>query len=432
MNSLKCPACGAYTPATLRAPKAFGCMQCGAVYHISDNGTYTREKGLQKIQFQADPDWVVPGAQIEYRGQCFTVQAIYAYRTAWEEWDNEDKKWETGTDDYLECFLTDELGNELFLERNDGYPAFFIRSEIPVAPDFLEKLKNEKNVIERGIWKLSAFEGADDEPLDRSEWKYTVVSHSAGDVTLEWQTSGEYKAFRHQGVTVTELEQWRVRTPQAMDTAGVRSRHLNFYRLLFGFTTLIMFLMIMATWIGGERAAVDDFWSFSTPFGGVTMIDTQRQTHTIPVVHLEADKAYSFDLKCQLESSNSDVDFSIYVVRNSDGKVINTIEASFYTESGRDSDGDWTEAVLSDHFYFKSETAGDYSIVMHVLPKAEGQTGGSGILHLRIYPVMLARYFIVPFLLVALFWLILQWEWEYQSVVAKKDINPWLREFFKP
>lgn len=460
-NAIICPSCrtAVHWDAPID-PVVFGCAHCHKVFDVNESGTYTEQPAMPKQISRVKPDWFVPGAKVHINDVKYTVISIYCNGVNWQEWDSE-AGWESGYGEYLEWFLVSENGKrEMWLEESDNDNYLNINQEVKIEQDHIAKINSTHDVPsqvkEVGRYSTIAFQGTDDEPVDRSFWNYKKIQGSTGPVSVEWQDNTPpetWRAYRSNNqVRKLDLDRGRERSPEDLEHFQSQTKELGFLRDIFLGATLVMLGLMIFSFIGSNREPVlKHSWRFSqtqlgisTPkhfgqFGQDTTLTKQlplsqpskeQFNHEFGTVRLQPGTAYRFSADCAFDESNADADFTISMLKMPEGKPVNAIGATFFSETGTDSDGAWTEATLSDYFQFTVEEEGEYLIEAQLLPQDRTGIGQSGLLSVSIRPVMLSRYFIIFFLAVTLCWLILQWRWEYMAIQSGSDASGWFLRLF--
>ena len=435
-------------------PVIFGCTYCHQIHSVDKVGNYNKENPFVKRITQVEPYWFVPGAQVRIKNIRYTVMSLYCNGVDWQEWDMENG-WESGYGEYLEWYLISDDGKELWLEESDNNNYLNINEEVQVTRDYIQQITTGKpspsRGDERGSYRMTGFRGTDDEPLDRSTWNYKIIRSSIGNVSVEWQENSPpetWRAYRPvDKFRKLELEKGREQPPEEKAYQQAQVKELGFLRDIFLIAAMVMLGLIIISYISGNSDAIlKESWRFSqtqlgisTPkhfgqFGQDTTLTNQlpasqpskeQFNHEFGSVRLQPGTAYRFSVDCVFDESNADADFTISMLKMPEGKPVNAIGASFFSETGTDDEGAWTEATLSDYFQFTVEEEGEYLIEAQLLPQDGTGIGKSGLLSVSIRPVMLSRYFIIFFLAVTLCWLILQWRWEYMAIQSGSDASGW-------
>ncbi len=435
-----CPQCAVPLPFVVPDAVVFGCPDCGCQRSLDEQGNWIARPGRPHAALFTKPDWMRPGAQVKYNNSTYTLYAVFSHSVNWTELDPESGAYDHGYSDDLEYYFINQNDDWFSLETADNN-SFQVRKPIKVTPQMVERTKNEDTKHpnpEYGNYQLQGFWGTDDEPLQNEPWKYAVVRDGASSVSVEWKDgmpTDQWQASRLLKLGPLQLEKWKIRSPEEIAEAAENAKKQGFFRDVFGYGTLALLVLTIFSGIKGNTdLKLDASWNFSTP---PSMEAFRNEVHQreLGVVHLEAKQPYRFSSRCNFGSQNADASFSLSVVRVSNGATVNNISADFFTETGVDSDGSWSESTLSDYFNFVAEQTGDYAIVARVRPNGQISTlpgfTQSGTLYVDIKPILMTRFFVIGMLLAALIWLIYQWRWEYHAMRADNKISVWLQSMFK-
>ena len=440
-NDIKCPECGNHIPVVIAEPAVFRCDKCNNIIRITDKGLFEKEARLSKNNLISTPAWLKPGARIKHKGKQYILFSMYCHGVNWNEYDAEDSKYEQGYSEYMEWYFVAKDGAELCLEQTDNDNKFQIRNSIPITDKLINAVKGLKigsKIPEYGTYQLVGFEGQDDEPLDRDTWKYQVIKEYAAATSVEWKDNtptSEWQAYKVQQIGILELERWKVRTAEEIAEARENSKKLGFFRDVFGYSTLVLLALMTYSGIkGNSNELCATTWNFEAPRTLDTTGRSALYQRTLCTVKLEKDQPYRFSTKCSFGGggNNASANFSLSILKLPDGIPVNNIAASFFIESGRDSEGNWTESTLSDYFNFVADETAEYEIFARINPESPTDAEShSGTLRTEIKPILMTRYFVFAMLVCALIWLIYQWRWEYQALKAEIPVSTWLQGMFK-
>jgi hypothetical protein len=437
-----CPSCRHKPHFVVPNAVAFGCLACGTRYGTDGQGNWQPNETLPNLHFTPAPEWLLPGAQILYHKVTYTMYAVYIHGVNWNEFDTEDQKYGAGYDEYLEYYFISEKGDWFSLEETDNGGELQMRTHIKITDKLVAAVKSERTgskCPEYGNFQLKGFWGTDDEPLETNHrWEYAVVKDGASWVSVEWKngmSTAEWQASRLTKIKKLDLEKWKIRSPEEMVEAERNAERTGFYRDVFGYATLALIVLTAFSGIKGNTdLKLSERWNFNAP-SNAEMFRNELHQRELGVVHLEAGQPYRFSSNCTFGSQNASAAFSISVVDTQDGSVVNSIGADFFSETGVDSDGAWSESTLSDYFNFVAEKSGDYAIVARAQPnsKVSGMSDltQSGTLYIEVKPILMTRFFLFGMLLTALVWLVYQWRWEYHAIRANMKISTWLQSMFK-
>ena len=437
-NNICCPSCNVAVPAVVDEPVVFGCSACYNVFKIDEQGLFQKEPLLPRSISAFQPHWLRPGARIKKRGKVYDLSSAYCHNISWNEYDAESGNYESGVTEYLEWYFVAEDGAEFCLEQTDSDNKFQVREDVPITTKIIQKVEStsgSNDVPEYGTYHLIAFTGQDDEALDRETWNYKVVRDGAFYVSVEWKNGmphSEWKAHKLRQIGVLELERWKIRSAEEIAEAREKSTKLGFFRDVFGYATLaLLVLMFYSGIVSNNSTLCNNGWNFSAPKSD-TLSDNPLYQRTYCTMKLEKNRPYRFSSKCSMAGGNGSATFSIAILKLPEGIPVNHIAASFFTESGVDSEGSWTESNLSDYFNFVADETAEYEIFVRVKPEsAFDNEVHSGTFHIEVAPILMTRFFVMAMLMCALIWLVYQWRWEYQALQAEMPISTWLQSIFK-
>ena len=429
-NTWSCPACKAAYPKHIEEAVVFGCPACGIAATSQAGGGLKigPVKLAQRIHYYM-PDWLQLGARLEWEGRDYTVFEVMSYRSNWNEWDSEDSKWESGVSDSLEWYAIADDGTELCIEYDDG--KHFFRFAYDTPPMGLEHQLGDPvraGWVEYGSFDLVAMEGEDDEPLDTQQYQYAVLSHTNGDVYVEWpnRDSSAKQYYAYQRVTPTMLKKMRISEDHVREAARAALPMLSFLRTVFGVAMLaVAVLLITSLGKGGK------IMSNSATFDNANTSDSSGLApRALGTFSVKKGQGYSLAAYCQFNEANVGGEFSLEIVKVPEGQRVNTVSCAFYTESGYDDEGAWTESTLSDSYYFTPEEDGTYEAILYPANLFREQSIGpiSGVFTVRVGQLTLSRYYFIGFLLLFITWLVLQWRLENTRLLGDTEEDTWMHQ----
>lgn len=439
-----CPNCHTVVNGKVKDLVVFGCSACDHIFEMDKSNVLQPVAKLPRLinEQKIKPKWLVPGAKIKRAGKVFTLTSVFLHGVDWNEQGSDGL--ESGYSEYLEWYFVAADGSELCLEQTDSEYKFQTREQIKVTKSHIAKVEGKDLHNwnpDYGAFSLLAFTGQDDEPLDRDRWNYKIVQDGAAQISLEWKTDtppADWNAHKIKQIRGLDLERWKIRTEKEIQEAKEEFEKLDFYRSVFGISTLMMLLFIAySTMVGGKKMNCDSVWNFSAPSAEILNdtslnINPAQYKRTFCTMKLEKNRPYCFSSRCSFagDGSAASADFSIIIVKLPEGRIVNTIEASFFSESGYDDEGSWSESTLSDYFYFRADETAEYEVTAVVAAKSLSNETRSGVLQITVSPAVLSRYFIAMFLVFALIALVLQWQWEYRSIESGENKATWLQKMF--
>lgn len=429
--TLVCPACRAVYDRRLEAPVTFACPSCSIAMQRAENGLWAPGKPLPRRLQVFTPDWLQPGARLMWQGNAYTVYACFLYTCFWNEWDTEDHRWTDGVSDSLEWYAVSEDDQEICIEYDDH--KHFIRQQVTsVEPDVSEKLASSSKAgwVEYGTFNMSGMVGEDEEALDLRTYEYTVLKSRGrnSDLFVEWLKGDEStrQYYTYIPLRPSQLQRMRLHTSAVIARAEEALPRLSFLRYAFGFAALFFLAMSIFSLTQYRQIARGSMF-----FSNRLEDSTATAPQSLGIFKVQQSHPYRFNASCTFTTSNSGASFSVKIVRLPDLTPVNTIGCSFYTESGVDSDGSWTESELSDDFYFTAAEDGEYEIIAYNVDQfTEGISNGpvSGKFYATVSPFNLSRYYLVALLVMTLVWLIFQWQLENKRMEAEIEAEPWLHQ----
>jgi hypothetical protein len=444
LPDITCPNCHTVVNGRVKDSVVFGCSSCHNIFETDTNNALQPVAKLPQAIKRDDiiPKWLVLGAKIKRDGKVFTLSSIFRHGVNWTEQTGDGI--ESGYNEYLEWYFITADGAEFCLEQTDSKYKFQTREQTHVTKSLIGKAEGKDLHNwnpDYGTFSLLAFQGQDDEPLDRDLWNYKVARDGTSQISIEWKKNtptADWRAYKLKQIRILELERWSIRTAEEIQEAKEEFENLGFYRSVFGISTLMMFLFILyAAMVGGKKMNCDSVWNFSAPTPAILNdtslnINPAQYKRTFCSMKLEKNRPYCFSSRCSFagDGSSASADFSINIVKLPEGQIVNTIGASFFSERGYDDEGSWSEATLSDYFYFRADETAEYEVTAVVEPKSLSNKSRSGVLQITVSPTVLSRYFIAMFLIFALIALVLQWQWEYRSIESGENKDTWLQKMF--
>lgn len=359
-STVTCPECHSAIPKLIENVKIMGCPKCGSVAAMSDDGYLRAAKKytIQSLDFQ-EPFSL--GEEIQYDGLSYTIFGIYVYFVEYEEWDEDDDKW-VHSQGYVTEWYAKSATDEQLIVMKDTDNVFYIVSQI--NDNSFVDWQNEQNWIEFGTYKLNSLVGVDNEALEANGFYRTYPNNIFFESNKKDFTEKDFKTFRLKSVTPSDLRPIKIVSEAEKEKAVEDFEHTKFYRNVFGIAlVLILGLMLWGTPrnhtpIGESKKANFAYRTFNNE-----ELDTMAlRTQSVGVFDLKAGTNYRFFADGNISSTNSNADFSISIVRKEDQTTVSEVDIAFYTESGLDDEGSWTEDYLHDDFKFQVDKSGKYEI----------------------------------------------------------------------
>jgi len=413
-----CPSCN--TPHLLYREEsiAFGCSKCGkaAVYdekteQLKHWGNSTRFKRVSDKYLK----YLKPGDNLLYNNEDYTVTGCMTFHVKWREYDHEDSAWESGTSNGVEWYAEGSNGNTLRIERDDGH--FFIR-EIVEESKLKKSIKanlaqsNYVQQVEYGSFDLTGFTGEDDEALQAKTLHYRTIKDDTGYIYAEFEKDRFAETViynRLKSLSYVRLRRMKVPSKESIYEAKEKVERLSFFRMvsLVGLILLPFLLyfqnMELKPLQYTSKKAV--FVNYSSPKDS-----TYLSPKFLGKVALEKGSIYCMEVYCTIKATNNDRNFNIDVIEAASGRLVTSISSSFYRETGRDSDGPWTEDKLTGELKFRVDQDGQYVF----FARQSGADGNlaSATLQFRINSFVPYRFYLITFLGLIITVLVLQFRYE--------------------
>jgi len=401
--------------------KQHQCTGCGASLNLNDNqatviacqycGTISSEEHPddQKSLNAGKPNHFKPyrfirlGDEAEFDGMSYKVVGRMVYSGSCYEWDDEDRSYERCLWRFDEWLL---LGSDrrfrYLVEDKEGcmFAKDFVPSQpsIPVPGQHTLSLQNDvraQQITERGDYQLAYFEGEFGwlpqikEQLKTWEYEYkrqiySVETRHRGDspdqeiefyVTKKIDRRSLLKAFKRE----TELN-------RLMSDEQVQKDYTQW------------------SWIAGIAGIVILIFGLlnSTRSGNPVFQQTvslnQISQNGLLLGPVQMDKVNTVYRTIMKASGIQDNQFTWVGAEliNAQNQAVNALVGDFWRESGRDSEGPWSESKLKTKDHFRLTTPGEYYFRLFLDPGSDK----SGRLSFEVYQgIRLARYFIIPGLL---------------------------------
>lgn len=413
MPNIHCPSCRAAIPKCIENVKIAGCPKCGMVSTMGDRGVLYPVKTYSILSSKFQEPFLLE-EKIRYNSIHYTIYAIYKYFVKYEELDSEDKKWVQGSGYVTEWYAKSD-NNQLLTITRDVDDRFY--TVLPKHSNQLSDWQIKETGTEFGTFELNSFVGIDDEPLDISgHYRCYPTKIMLESEKIDF-TQRDFKAFSLKPINSSQLKRMKIIFDTTLINATEDFKDTTFYRNVFGIALLVILgLMLWAnmgkyTPIGASRSI--NFEYKTNPDGKPDTLALKPQSGGI--FDLKAGKNYLFEAESNVSGTNKDLDFSVSIVRKEDETTVSEVDIAFYTESGRDSEGDWTEDFLSDNFKFQVDKTGKYEVFVspdyddleHIPPCSVSinirQTG------YNYYYFMASGVFLLAFLI---------FQWQRENIVA--------------
>lgn len=434
-QTLNCPQCRKAIPKLIDNVKIAGCPHCGGVATMGNDGFLRRHTPHSPVSVLLDryQEPFVLGSEMQYDGVDYTVFAIYLYRATYTEFDEEDNKW-TGGDGYVtEWYAKNNRGDKCLMVTSDTDKKFYIVYD-QTNNQLVEAYKN--NFIEEGTFLLTSFAGVDDEPLDEKGF-YRVFKNDLSLESIQRNfDKNTSKIFFSQAISASQVKRMHVIEAEEEAAAQEDFKNITFYRNLFAAAlSLVLYLMLFGNNSNTEEVRDNSkMVSQTVSFEYVTLQDgafdtTFLRPQLVGVFNLKGGKNYQFYANGSVSGSNSSADFSASIIRQEDKISVWEIDIAFFTESGTDNEGRWTENVLFDDFKFHVDKTGKYEV--WISPDYDDLTNiQSCSLTVYIYSTGYYTFYLMVsgFFFLAL--VVCQWQRENIVAFANLPHGTYLHDFF--
>jgi hypothetical protein len=382
-----CPACAKELYQYATDSVVIGCPHCGEFFDITATGLQASTKAYG-VPRSIGASWMVPGVRILYHNTHYTLMSVYGYRNNWSEMDRNTNTWESGVNYSKEYFFENSKGEGFSIEYDDGQ--LYKRGLPEVVPDSAKKMVQEEHsqyALEHGSTHLIHLIGEDDEAPNNDYWQYKVVNFNGRYLTAEWEGGNFDKTVKYyfdQPVTHDQLREWRVydKNDASVMQASVAYKNLLFLRdTLIGGCILAFLLLIFSVNRSNERLISESLQLAP---------DSLARTITIGKVSMVEEQTYECKAGVTGLPTNADAQFELGILRSSDHQMVSSASCYFYIETGTDSEGAWTEKVLSDKVLFRCPATGDYEFILY--PDTDQKITVTA--DIVVKKVMLSRFYI--------------------------------------
>ncbi len=412
-KTLNCPNCRKPIPIHVDSVKVAGCPECGAASSITEEGYLRKNHNFNVVT----PDYQHPfflGTNINFNGQKFKVYAIYIYYVEYTEWDKEDAKWVNDNGYTTEWYARSITGEEITLVSDTDDKNYIVEPNLDHFTDAF--IENQAKEI--GTFKVWGFAGSDSETMQTGGF-YRAFE---GDFLLESPnqvfTQGNFDKFHLEWQSPTQIRRMVDIDEANMIVAREEYDNTAFYRNLFGVAWLIILSLLCIN---------SNFTSPTTQNGlaaGFLSKNLQDSSTLKPQFsgnfNLNKGTNYNFYVQCNLSETNRDVDYTVTFVNKADNKPVMAIDMSFYTESGQDNEGYWSENLLEDNFKFQVSKTGNYDVF--VAPDYDWTSPFvDSSVFITIKETGYSYFYLISGALFLLLWLIFQWRCE--NIAAYADLN---------
>jgi hypothetical protein len=375
-----CLQCQTAIPACIKNVKIAGCPHCGCVSTMGTDGFWQKYKTFTPIsELRAHKGYQMYsngkkkpfdiGKDIRFDGKLHAVYAIYVYFVQCQEYDTEDGVWQKYNGYITEWYARSAEKKDVVL-MHDTDKKFYIVQKMPKS--WLSDSQYQDDSKEYGSFELTTFAGVDDENLD--EKGYYVANNYLFESAVKPFTKESYKGFNLTLLTFSDIKRMQTNATDTQLQAEEDFESATFYFNLFGAALLFVLglMMFSNSSIWGRNDISNDYTegvgkgntvSFAYKMDAQGLIDTTLlKTQCAGTFKLTAGKNYLFKAHGEVYERNKDVDFSVSIIKKDTKETVSEVDIAFFTESGTDDEGVWTENLLEDSFKFQVEESGVYDI----------------------------------------------------------------------
>jgi hypothetical protein len=379
-KTLNCLQCQTAIPQHIKNVKIAGCPHCGCVSTMGTDGFWQKyktftplpelraHKGYQMFSNGKRKPFDI-GKDIRYEGKLHTVYAIYVYFTQFQEYDSEDGVWQNHNG-YITEWYAQSADKKPLILMQDTDKKFYIVQKL--AKNWLSDSQYQDDSKEFGTFELTAFGGTDDEGLD--ERGHYISNNYLFETPVSPMTKDNYKAFNLTLLTASDIKRMQSNANDVQSQAEEDFENISFYRNLFAAALSILFFLALfsdgSKWgrnditnVYTEGDAQKNTVGFEYKLDGKGEVDTTLlKTKRAGTFNLTAGKNYLFTATSHLYYENKDADFTVSIVKKETKETVSEVDIAFFTESGTDDEGKWTENLLEDTFKFQVQESGVYDV----------------------------------------------------------------------
>jgi hypothetical protein len=419
--TLNCPQCRKAIPKLIDNVKIAGCPHCGGIAAMGNDGFLRTHKtnAQTSLLLETYQEPFILGSQMQHDGVNYTVYAIYIYLVKYKELDEEDRNWEHSEGYVTEWYAKNNRGDKRLMVMSDTDDKFYIVYD-RANNQLTEAYKD--NFIEEGTFQLTSFAGMDDDALDEKGFYRVFKNQLFLEGTQSNFSQNTYKTFFSEAISPSQVKRMHVIEDEQEQEAEADFKNITFYRNLFGIAFSLILCLIFFTSSNNTEGGLGKTQMVSFEYivdekGGFDTIGLHPKSAGI--FDLKAGKNYQFRARSNVYGTNRSADFSVSIIRQEDKKSVADVDIAFFTESGRDDEGAWTENVLDDAFKFHVDESGKYDVLVSPdydditnIPPCTLNVSINGTGYYTFYLMTLGFFFLA--------WVICQWQRE--NIIAFADL----------
>ena len=399
-RALRCPSCGSPIEPTTAEAEVSTCKACGSVLDLSSDElsilTTLKAKDFPLRSF------IKLGLEGTFSGKRYQVIGRICFRSSIREWDNEDKDYYNSSWTYDEWILVGENKEYLYIcEDEEGYS--LETPFTPTAPNIPDP-GDTHMTLSAGDRRHRIIEFAD-ATIDHFEGEFTYVPYVGERVrAAEYQAGGTTfsvnSRLKKDSSEIAEVEffsavpinKLALATAFGLDEIVEKERALlekekEFRKWSWGFfgAAALLTVLFIGSCSGGGTKIFEQALNFNQVSEDGTLVgpfDLTRKdsVHRIELRSSFGDNSWAWGGMELLDESY---------------EVVNAAQKEFWRESGRDSDGRWSESDLVNKTLFRLDHPGKYYARLFV----ERGTANTGSIIFRVYEgVILSRFYLLSLL----------------------------------
>ncbi len=327
-----------------------------------------------------------------------------------KEWESEDNAYTNYTWSFDEWILVSNKKEYLYLsEDKEGFT--LSRSFIPKTPKIPDQYASHLNldgdflasrITEKGEITTTFVEGEFSWQVKVGDKTYFAENKRKKSVEWKKNSSGNTKEVEFFKTESLDTEKLLNSIEEDSDVSGnikkirnkisqqlEKAKNNRFWGKLFFATTGILMLLSLIN-IGNGQMIFSDSLSVSSSVSTSSISSEENQKLLGPLAFNKKDEIYTISLQSNV-SGNNNWNTGYITLLNTQKQVINQLNGEFWSESGYDDEGSWSESESSTELLFYIENPGEYYIA---LSGESGNVKGSKF-SVQVYEgTRLSRYYL--------------------------------------
>lgn len=364
-NPKTCPNCQHTNYVWEEEARYMYCYNCGVASDLAFNRTLNESLKIETFPYYS---FLRVGQILNLDDKEFIITARLRYRSVHKEYYiNDDGSGYSNEVWYFDTYIlqnTKEGKSERYYlsEDKEGYSLGMpvTADKTDADPTNLELFTNFYNgrtdcrVTEYGATFLEFFEGeseADDPYSIGTQTHFATYQEGIWSYSVE-QGDGWKEFSAEKKISKEELYKALEGNPY-IDTYQERDKGFSTIRTAINAAAIISFIVFLVS-------LFSDGTPISTTKIDTKDIDKKEGYLSKPIKIEDITTNYNIDWSVEFTSTQNQGMYVVVELLDKEKNVINVVESDFWYESGRDSDGNWTESETSSSKYFKFIEAGDY------------------------------------------------------------------------